>query len=126
MIATNRLLLSVVLLGLACSPPALTKPFSGLQSGVCTLDSECDVGRCPNACALGWPSCGYPQVFSRADILRKCPCAETPSKDECAAPDVSACGPVPACARPSDIDKMRARCIGGTCVARFTDGGTVP
>lgn len=119
-------LLITPLLALACSPPPLKNPFSGLQAGVCTDDSQCDIGRCPNACNLGQPFCGYPQVFSRTDILRKCPCAETPSKEGCELPASGTCGPIPECATPGDSQNLRAKCINGMCAARFTDGGTPP
>jgi hypothetical protein len=120
---TKHALIIAALVALACGAPPLTAPFAGLQAGVCLGDSDCDIGRCPNACNLGQPACGYPGAFARKDIVRKCPCVETPSKDECQAPDVSACGPVLECARPADVDKVRARCIQGMCAARFTDGG---
>jgi hypothetical protein len=121
----HALVLAVVVV--ACGGPApLKDPFGGLQAGVCLDDSECDIGRCPNACNLGQPFCTYPGVFARKDILRKCPCADTPSLDTCQPPDVNACGPVPKCAAPVDATNLRAKCIGGMCAARMTDGGIPP
>ena len=112
---------------LACGAPApLKDPFLGLQAGVCLDDTDCDIGRCPNACNQGQPFCSYAPVFARADILRKCPCSDTPSTAACQPPEVSGCGPQPKCAGPADADKVRARCLQGMCAARFTDGGVVP
>ena len=123
---TKHALVIAALVALACGKPPLKDPFAGLQAGVCLDDSECDIGRCPNACNLGQPFCTYPAVFARKDILRKCPCAETPSIDSCRAPDVSECGPQPKCASPADLDKLRARCVQGMCAGRMTDGGVPP
>ncbi len=123
---TKHALIIAALVALACSVAPLKDPFTGLQAGVCLDDTDCDIGRCPDACNNGQPFCTYPPVFARADILRKCPCAQTPSKDTCAAPDVSSCGPQPKCATLGDADKIRPRCISGMCAARFTDGGVVP
>ncbi len=123
---TKWVLACATVIAVACGPTALKEPFSGLQAGVCNDDSECDIGLCPNACNKGQSVCGYPQVFSRTDILRKCPCAQTPSKTGCEAPDVSACGPQVDCAPPQDRGNVRSKCIQGMCAARFTDGGTVP
>src|SRR5688572_8180427 len=125
---TKHALVLAGLLALACgssTPAPLKDPFAGLQAGVCLDDTDCDVGRCPNACHLGQPFCTYPKVFARADILRKCPCVETPSTAGCQT-DLTACGPSVACADPADSDKVRARCVSGMCAARFTDGGVVP
>ena len=117
----------VVLVLIACGSPApLKNPFAGLQAGVCQDNTDCEIGVCPNACNRGQPFCVYPPVFARTDILRKCPCAETPTKDTCAAPSGEQCGPVPGCAEPFDADKVLARCINGMCAARFPDGGIVP
>ena len=124
---TQHALVIAALLALGCGAPApLKDPFSGLQAGVCLDDTDCDIGRCPNACNLGQPFCTYPKVFARADILRKCPCVETPSTAACQPPEASACGPTVACVAPVDTDKVRGKCISGMCAARFTDGGTPP
>ena len=123
---TRHALVIAALIAIACGVAPLKNPFSGLQAGVCLDDSDCEIGRCPNACNLGQPFCAYPGVFARTDILRKCPCAETPSLDTCQPPDVSACGPQPGCAGPFDVDKVRARCLQGMCAARMTDGGAPP
>lgn len=123
---TKHALVIAGLLAFACGVPPLTAPFAGLQAGVCLDDSDCEIGRCPNACNFGQPYCTYPSVFARADILRKCPCAQTPSADGCEPPDVSACGAQPKCAGPADVDKLRARCLQGSCAARMTDGGVPP
>lgn len=123
---TQHLGVMAVLLALACGTPPLTDPFSGLQAGVCLDDTDCEIGRCPNACHLGQPYCTYPGVFARADILRKCPCVETPSLSSCQPPEDSACGPQPKCASRDDVGQLRARCLQGMCAARMTDGGVPP
>lgn len=123
----RRLALFASLLVLGCgAPSALKNPFSGLQAGVCLDNSDCEIGRCPNACNFGQTFCSYPAVYAHKDVLRKCPCVETPSSASCAAPSADACGPQPGCAGPADADKVLARCILGMCAARFTDGGGVP
>lgn len=120
----NRSALGLLLV-IACGAPApLKNPFAGLQAGVCLDNTDCDIGRCPNACNQGQPYCSYPLVFARKDILRKCPCADTPSVEMCQPPMGDACGPQPGCAGPFDADQVRARCINGMCAARFLDGGT--
>lgn len=124
---TKNVVRLALLIAIGCGgAPALKDPFSGLQAGVCLDDTDCDIGRCPNACNLGQPFCTYPQVFARKDLLRKCPCIETPSIDACQRPAGEACGPQPGCVAPPDSDKVRARCIQGMCAARMTDGGVPP
>lgn len=107
----------------ACGP--LKNPFEALPAGTCSTDDECVVAACPNACNQGQPFCQYPRVHARADVAKACPCFDTPSALSCAAPAPDACGPQPGCAGPFDADQVRARCVGGSCAARFVDGGTV-
>lgn len=120
---TCWLLLSV--LSASCGG-VLKDPFAGLTPGACTQDSDCVVADCPSACNRGVPYCQYVPVFARADVARRCPCFDTPMLASCAEPMGEVCGPQPGCAGPFDVNQERARCIGGTCAARFTDGGVVP
>lgn len=114
--------LGLLLLALvACGP--LKDPFGGLTPGACATDADCAIASCPNACNLGQPYCAYPEVFRRADIVAACPCVESVRGTSCREPTGEACGPQPGCAGPSDVDQVRAVCVGGTCAARFTDGG---
>lgn len=117
-----RRALGVLLLALAACGPS-KDPFHGLAPGACATDAECAIASCPNACNQGQPYCTYPEVFRRTDIVAACPCFETPTAASCAAPAGEACGPQPGCAGPFDVDQVRAVCLGGTCAARFTDGG---
>ena len=115
----------LVLLGLtACGP--LRNPFESLPAGSCEVDGDCAVASCPNACNRGQPFCTYPLVRAKADVLKRCPCIDTPSVASCAAPPTEACGPQPKCAGPFDVDQLRAKCVAGNCTARLADGGVVP
>lgn len=116
--------LVAVVLSVGCG--VLKDPFAGLTPGACTQDSDCVVADCPNACNRGRPWCTYPPVFTRADVLQRCPCFETPTASSCAEPMGDVCGPLPGCAGPFDVDQEVARCVSGACAARFTDGGVVP
>lgn len=122
----RRLLLAGALWAAGCGPVVLKNPFAGLPAGACTQDADCVVGTCPNACNQGQPYCQYPPVFARADVERACPCVKTPAAPACAAPVGEPCGPQPGCAGPFDVDQVVPRCEGGSCAARFTDGGVVP
>jgi hypothetical protein len=119
----TRALLLLGVLGLASCDTATRFPFVGLGPGACKQDSECAVALCPSACNEGRPWCQYPRVFSRADIVVACPCFEQPATGRCAPPQPEACGPLPGCAGPFDVDQVRAVCAAGTCVARLSDGG---
>lgn len=114
----------VLALTMACGP--LKDPFGALAAGACTQDTDCVVAVCPNACNHGQPFCTYPKVHAKADVVKACPCFETPSAPSCAPPAGEACGPQPGCAGPFDVDQLRARCLSGACAARMTDGGTPP
>ncbi|MEW5743391.1 MAG: hypothetical protein AB1938_31060 [Myxococcota bacterium] len=122
----SRLLPALTLLVLGCGPTFLKDPFAGLTPGACAQDSDCVVADCPNACNRGRPFCTYPPVFTRADVVARCPCFTTPTAPNCATPEGEVCGPQPGCAGPFDVDQEIARCVMGTCAARFTDGGVVP
>lgn len=110
---------------LGCGVLPLKDPFRGLSPGACAQDSDCAIAACPNACNQGKPWCTYPQVLATRDIVAACPCFNTPGSSACAAPSGEACGPQPGCAQPADEDQVRARCVAGTCAARFSDGGVV-
>jgi hypothetical protein len=123
--APRAVLLFTMIAGFGCGGAGpLKTPFAGLQAGGCLDNTDCEIGSCPNACNHGQTFCSYPAVFARADIVRKCPCVDTPSAQSCQPPSVESCGPQPKCASPADLDQLRARCVGGMCAARFTDGGT--
>lgn len=115
----------VVLFALAACGP-LKDPFGALPAGACTEDGQCVIATCPNACNGGQPFCTYPTVHAKSDVVKACPCFETPAAASCAAPQGEACGPQPGCAGPFDVDQLRARCVSGSCAARMSDGGVPP
>ena len=115
----------LVLVGLmACGP--LKDPFGSLAAGSCTEDAQCVIATCPNACNRGQPFCTYPTVHAKVDVVKSCPCFDTPTASSCATPIAEACGPVPKCAGPFDVDQLRAKCVSGSCAARMSDGGVPP
>ncbi|MDP1823881.1 MAG: hypothetical protein Q8L48_11575 [Archangium sp.] len=115
-----------VLLALTVGCGPLKDPFGGLPAGACAQDTDCVIATCPNACNQGQPFCTYPRVHAKADVVKACPCFDTPTAASCAAPAGEACGPQPGCAGPFDVDQLRARCVSGACAARMTDGGVPP
>lgn len=116
----------LLMVGLASACGPLKHPFDSLGAGACTQDSDCVIASCPNACNRGQPFCTYPTVHARVDVVKACPCFETPTAETCGAPDVGTCGPLPGCAGPFDGDQLRAKCVSGACAARMTDGGVPP
>lgn len=115
-----------VVLALTVACGRLKDPFGALAAGACAQDTDCVIATCPNACNQGQPFCTYPKVHAKADVVKACPCFDTPTAPSCAAPAGEACGPQPGCAGPFDVDQLRARCVSGACAARMTDGGVPP